>query len=348
MNIYDIAKEANVSPATVSRVINNSGKVKLETRERVLRIINSEGFIPNVTARNLSIGQSKMLAFIVPDIENEFFSKILHGLSQEAHLRGYNVLMFGTEETPQLEHKILEALKGQMISGIILIPVQDEDAVTAKLLSDFQEKNIPIVLVDRGRPDIYDCVFTADKEGAYEAVSSLINEGHTRIGIIRGPISSRPGLQRFLGYKEALFDNGLSFSDELIADGNFNIEDSYKAMKKLFEQEHPPTAIFTCNNKSTIGCLQYMKEKGLELCRDLSMVVFDDIELLAYTNIQLTAVTRTVTEIGAQAIRILASRIEGQQLGGSELYSIQHIIKTHVVYRGSEKIMKKDEDNKNG
>lgn len=341
MNIYDIAREANVSPATVSRVINNSGKVKPETRERVLRVIDEENFVPNAMARNLSIGQSKMIAFIVPDIENEFFSKILHGLSIEAHAAGYNVVMFGTEENSELEHEILEALKRQIISGIIIIPVQDSDAVTEKLISDFKEKDIPIVFVDRGKPNDYDGVFSADKEGSYEAVSSLIHEGHRRIGIIRGPISSRPGLQRFLGYQEALLDNGLSLSDELIADGNFAIEDSYEAMKRLFAQEDPPTAVFTCNNKSTIGCLKYMKEKGLELCRDLSVVTFDDIEVLTYTDIQLTAVTRSITEIGIQAMKILVKRIEDQKNGEAALYRIQHIIKTHVEYRGSEKLLKK-------
>ena len=134
MNIYYIAKEAGVSPATVSRVLNNHKNVKEETRNKILEVIKGKNYSPNMVARNLSVGISRNIAFMVPDIENPFFSKILHGISDKAMDNDYNVFMFGTAENTQREHKILDSLKIEMIKGLIIIPVSECDQETAARL----------------------------------------------------------------------------------------------------------------------------------------------------------------------------------------------------------------------
>ena len=134
MNIYDIAEKANVSPATVSRVINGNKSVREETRRKVQKIIEETNYVPNSLARNLSVGETRNIAFLAPDIENPFFSKILHGLSDTANHYGYNVFMYGTNDNLEIEHRILNDVQKERIKGLVIIPVSDKDKITAEKL----------------------------------------------------------------------------------------------------------------------------------------------------------------------------------------------------------------------
>lgn len=339
MNIYDIAREAGVSPSTVSRVLNNKNNVKTATREKVLRVIEGKSYRPNSLARNLSVGVSRNIAFLVPDIENPFFSKILHGISDCAIEKDYNVFMFGTDENTEREHKVLENLKPEMMRGLIVTPVSEHDMETAERLKQFEKQGIPIVLVDRDiRGYKFDGVFSNDVDGACEAVECLIEEGHRSIGVITGPITSKPGHDRRDGYKRALEKNGIEVDERYMISGGFKEEGAYQAMHKLMSLPQPPTAIFSCNNIMTLGCLRYMQEKGLKLVRDISMVCFDDIKELEYTDIRLTSVLRPIYEMGYEAMHLLEKRCQEEEKQGADRYLIRrHMVNSWLVKRGSEK-----------
>ncbi len=336
MNIYDIAKLANVSPATVSRVINNRGNVKEDTANKIKKIIENTGYIPSATARNLSVGVSKNIAFIVPDIENPFFSKILHGISDRASYYNYNVFMFGSDENIEKEHRILKSLSSDMILGILVIPVSHDDMITAQYLKEFEEKGIPVVLIDR---DIRNCsfhgVFSEDEDGAYQAVKCLIEEGHKDIAIITGPTTSRPGLNRLMGYQRALQEHGIPLREEYMVSGEFKLEESYHAAKKLFALNHVPTAIFTSNNLTTIGVLQFIRESGLKLVRDISLIGFDDIDYLNLLNIKVSIVDRPIYDMGYQAMDLLQNNYLKRD--ENRLITQRISAKTWLVKRGSEK-----------
>ena len=249
MNIYDIAKEAGVSPATVSRVINGNKNVREETRRKVLEVIKENNYAPSSVARNLSIGESQNIAFIVPDVENPFFSKVLQGITDKASEFNYNVFMFGTKEDSEREHRILESLKAELIKGLIIIPVSEIDKETAFRLKNFEKAGIPVVLLDRDiKGSSFDGVFSEDIQGAFEAVECLINEGHRKIAIISGPDTSRPGHDRVEGYKMALTSHQIPINEDYIVNGKFLEEESYNAIKTLMELEDPPTAVFSSNN----------------------------------------------------------------------------------------------------
>lgn len=340
MNIYDVAKEAGVSPSTVSRVLNNRDNVKAATREKVLRVIEGKEYKPNSLARNLSVGVSRNIAFLVPDIENPFFGKILHGISDCATEKDYNVFMFGTDENTDREHKVLENLKPEMIRGLIITPVSELDEDTSKKLKKFEEQGIPVVLVDRDiQGGKLDGVFSNDVEGAYEAVECLIEEGHKDIAVIIGPETSKPGNDRLNGYKKALEQYGIPINEKYIVSGGFREEGAYQAMNRLMSLEKPPTAVFSCNNLTTLGCLRYLKEKKMKLTRDISMVCFDDIKELEYTDIHLTAVLRPIYEMGYEAMKLLEKRFEDEKSQGLERYIIRrYMVNTRLVKRGSEKL----------
>ncbi|SHK45503.1 LacI family DNA-binding transcriptional regulator [Hespellia stercorisuis] len=339
MNIYDIAKEAGVSASTVSRVLNGNKNVKKETREKIQKVINGKNYVPNALARNLSVGVSQNIAFLVPDIENPFFGKILHGISDRAKEYNYNIFMFGTDECPDREHQILSSLQIEMMRGLIIIPVSENDSITEEMLENFEEKGVPVILIDR---DImgskFDGVFSEDEEGSYGAVECLIKEGHKKIATITGPETSRPGHNRLKGYKRALEANGIAIRPEYIICGEFNEEKSYKAMKKLMERKDPPTAIFSCNNMTTLGCLKYLSERDMKLSRDISLVGFDDIRELQYTNIKLSVVSRPVYDMGCEAMELLERRFEAIQNGSKErTVKRRNYVQTSLILRGSEK-----------
>lgn len=346
MNIYDVAREAGVSPSTVSRVLNNRSNVKTATREKVLQVIEGKQYMPNSVARNLSVGVSRNIAFLVPDIENSFFGKILHGISDCAVENDYNVFMYGTDEDSQREHKILQNLQAELICGLIITPVSEDDEITVRLLRKFEEQGVPVVLVDRDiRGGKLDGIFSNDMDGACEAVECLIQEGHRKIAIITGPETSRPGKDRLTGYKNALEQNGISVEDKYIVSGGFKEEGAYCAMERLMKLKDPPTAVFASNNLTTLGCLRYLKEYNMKLTRDISMVSFDDIKELEYTDIHLTAVLRPIYEMGYEAMRLLEKRFENEK-GASRYIIRRHMVDTWLIKRGSEKYNKFLEVNK--
>lgn len=342
MNIYDIAKEAGVSPSTVSRVLNGHKNVKKETREKIIKLIEGKKYVPNALARNLSVGETQNIAFLVPDIENPFFSKILHGITDRAVFYDYNVFMFGTDENSEREHKVLDSLKVEMIKGLIIIPVSEKDEKTAARLAVFEKQGIPVVLVDRDiRGGEFDGVFSEDISGSCEAVECLIEEGHTKIAIITGPDTSKPGCDRLKGYRKALERHNLPINRDYMICGHFREEGSYKAMKQLMEMLDPPTAVFMSNNMTTLGCLKYMKEKQMKLVEDISAVGFDDIKELEYTDIHLTTVTRPVYEMGCEAMGLLERRFQdGRDVIQERIITKRHTVKTWLIKRGSEKYNK--------
>lgn len=342
MNIYDIATAAGVSSATVSRVVNGNKSVKEETRKKILKIIEENNYVPNSFARSLRSGEPDNIAFVVPDIENPFFGKLLHGLSDTANKYGYNVFMYGTNEDISLEHRILAGIKKEMVRGVVITPVSDEDSDTADRLNKMEDNQIPVVLLDR---DITSCafdgVFSSDYENSYEAVNCLINAGHRKIGAVIGRLDSRPGRERFRGYKKALKDAGIELRDDYITNGNFKVKEAYEGMERLMNLEDKPTAVFSMNNMSTLGCLTYMKEHGMKLGRDISMIGFDEIEELKCTDISLTVVDRPIYEMGSAALELLEFKFNSDQ--NSEKSRIMrriNMLKGELIIRGSERIKK--------
>lgn len=339
MTIYDIARQAGLSVATVSRVLNGSSTVKKETRERVQQIIKENNFAPSAVARSLSISDNYNIGVVVPDIENPFFSCVLSGVADTADRYGYNVFLFGTNESTEREHRFLQTIKEQRLKGLIIIPVSENDMETRDRLVELNGNHVPVVLIDRDvKSAKFDRVFSEDETGAYQAVSELVRVGHRSIAIVAGPKTSKPGRQRFEGYARALAEHGISVTEDYIQNGEFRQNAAYDAMKRLMSLDRPPTAVFPCNNLMTLGCLQYLSEKHLVIGEDISMISFDDIEIFKYSNLNLSAVDRPVFKMGAEAMSLLCTRLQsnGADIGVRHRISVE----TNLILRGSEKLGK--------
>lgn len=336
MNIKELAKEIGVSSATVSRVINNSGYVSDKTKEKVLEAVRKYNYVPNAIARSLSTKDSRSIGVIISDIENEFFSSVISGISQVADENGYNIYFMSTNESIEKEHYFLETVEQQCLAGVIITPVSEDDTVTMKKLVRLQNKGIPVVLVDRDlKGASFDGVFVDNAAGSCQGVKALIREGHKRIAIITGPGTSKPGKERLKGYLNALEDEGIEVRQEYIMSGDFKTEKAYRCTEKLLQMETPPTAIFCSNNMTTIGCLKCLTEHKQKPGRDISLLGFDDIEILKLIAYNLSVVYRDAKLQGKEAMKLMLKKLRDKETKRKEIrVNVPH----EVILRGTEKI----------
>ena len=333
-NIYAIAKEAGVSIATVSRVINKSASVSEKSRNRVLEAVRKLNYVPNSAARSLSTSTSSFVGVVIPDINNPFFSMVLQGLTRAADERGLNIFLFNTDENSTREHQVLQSLREHRVCGIIITPVSSTDEETKRRLLEFESLDIPVVLLDRVLQDSdFDRVVTDDEQGSFEAVSAMARLGHRKIAIISGPDDSRPGHERFSGYCRALQENGLPLHPKYIRTGDFMVQRAYEETMILCKMEDPPTAIFSCNNMTTYGCLRAFGELGIQAGKDMALFGFDEIEALGWLNYNISVVNRDVPAMGEQAMRLLMRRFVAE--AGEREHS-RICLPTNLILRGSE------------
>lgn len=333
-NIYEIAKEAGVSIATVSRVINHSAPVSEKSYRRVMNAVQKLNYVPSGTARSLSKSTSNSVGAVIPDINNPFFPQLLQGITRIADERGYNVILFNTDESSQREHQVLRSMREQRLSGIIITPVSAEDELTQRSLHEFESLGVPVVLLDREVDGAnFDRVITEDDQGTFDAVNALIAAGHTKIAIITGPKTSRPGHERLKGFLRAMQQAQLPLPREYIRDGDFMVERAYEQTMQLFRLPDPPTAVFASNNFTTYGCLRAFSKLRLRVGRDISLIGFDDIDALGWLNYNISVVSRDVPEMGAQAMALLLGRLEEDGAGRE---GRRCCLPTELILRGSE------------
>ncbi|MEG2775072.1 MAG: LacI family DNA-binding transcriptional regulator [Acetivibrio sp.] len=336
MNIKELAKTIGVSSATVSRVMNNSGYVRDETRKKVLQAVEEYQFVPSAIARSLSTRDTLSVGVLIPDIENEYFSSVISGISEIAEQNGYNIHFMGSNENKQIEQDFLNMVESQRLNGIIITPVSEMDERTKNKLLHIQKSGIPVVLVDRDiKGEVFEGVFVDNLAGACEGVNALIKAGHERIAIITGPETSRPGRDRFKGYKKALSEAGIELNPEYVVSGDFKIEKAYECTEQLLNLKEPPTAIFSSNNLTSLGCLKYFTEHKIKIGKQISMIGFDDIETLKIIDYKLSVIARDAKQQGRAAMNLLLERLKDKTVPESP---VRQNVPYQIVLRGSEKL----------
>jgi len=335
LTIREVAQKAGVSVATVSRVLNNNPNVKFETREKVLKVIEENDYIPSAVARSLSVQNTSNIAVMVPDIRNPFFATAVKGIAKIAEANKYNLFLFDSSESIHKEEEFLLVMRELRLEGLIITPVDSFSVTTKALLDNLQGNGVSVVTMDR---DVvngnFSKVLASNENGAYQAVTRLIQEGHQRIALVEGLHSASPMLERSNGYKNALHDQGITFNPKYVIKGDMALPDATsEAVAQLFENSEPPTAIFTSNNFMTLGCLKYFTEHHMVCGRDIALIGCDDIEELQMIGYEISVVQSYAYEMGQSAIRLLLQDRETGK-GGSVL------IPTRLVLRGTEKLIK--------
>ena len=284
VTIYDIAKEANVSPATVSRVLNRQGNVRDDTAKRVLRVAKARKYSPNAMARSLRTKKSFLIGLIIPDIENPVYPAPVRGIQDVANQKDYSVIIHSTDGNERKEIETIRRLTAAGVDGLI-INISESCALLGEEIRRLRQGSLPIVALGPWHADLeIDCVSVDNQQGAYLATEHLLKLGHRKIAIVLGPKENLSSRERFRGYKKAMDDSCVQVLPDLIQEGNFKMGSGYKAAQKLLAGEEKPDAIFCVNDVMALGAVKAIQEGGLRIPEDLAVIGFDDIELAALPN----------------------------------------------------------------
>ncbi|MGE5599707.1 MAG: LacI family DNA-binding transcriptional regulator [Bacteroidota bacterium] len=309
MNQRKIAQLAGVSSATVSRVINNKS-VSKETLAKVQRVIAENGYVPDTIAKSLRTKNTRTIGFVIPDIGNPFFPEVLRGVEAVCVARKYHIILGNTNEDRETEKQVVRHLREKRVDGMVMILV-DETGGTVQ--SQFARGGLewPIVTIDRHIEGFgCDSVIIDNVGGSFNAIKYLAELGHRRIAIIHGPKNVTPGIERLQGFLKAVEAFGLEARPEYIREGDFRTKSGYDLASELVRLPEPPTAIFGGNNLMTIGAFEALRDLGLRIPEQISLVGFDDFLLAGYLTPPITVVDRPMVDMGRIAAELLLDRIE--------------------------------------
>lgn len=307
--VEDVAKEANVSTATVSRVFNKTAKVSNETVQKVKIAAQKLGYSPSRVARRLRVNknQSLVIGLIIPDLQNPFFSEIARGVEDIAYSNNNAVMICNSDENPQKERFYIETLMAEQVSGFIVAQTTENK----EYIQGLTDQEIPIVGVDRELDgQQLDTVVIDNDLGAYLALQRLIKLGHRRIGIINSLPHLSTTIQRFQGYKKALKEAGIELDTSLITYGDSYESGGIKQTRKLLDLQSRPTALFVTNNLMTLGCLEEMYRQNLKIPDDMALIGFDDMPWATALNPPLTAIRQPGYDFGTMAAELLEKRLK--------------------------------------
>jgi len=338
VTIKDVATLAGVAPATVSRVINNSGYVKADTYKKVMDAVQKLHFAPNAAAQNLASNKTKSIAAVLSDVTNPFYSDVIRGITGVLNETAYDLILFDCSESVEKEIRALESSLRNRVCGLIYSPIAENNEKAVPLLSSMKKAGVPIVLIDRDiKPFSFDRVFVDFFYGAYEATKALLQAGHRDIAIITGALDSFPGRERLEGYLSAYQDAGLVADKRLRFEGDFKFESGRELTGKILEMNPRPTAIFSSNNLMTMGCIKTLSERGLRIPEDMALIGFDEIDRWNIFGSKLSVVDRPTEEMGTLVIKMLLERIRDAEFSYERYVPWEVVLPTELKLNGSEK-----------
>jgi DNA-binding LacI/PurR family transcriptional regulator len=309
-NMQEIAKRAGVSLGTVSHVLNNTAKVSESKRTRVLEAVQAADYQPSQLARGLRRDTTNMIGMIIPDITNPFFPSVVRGAEDVAFSNGYRLILCNTDNDHSKEIVHLNELRTYLPTGLIVIPSNFSD-LTAQAES-YRRAGTGVVCIDRLPKNWSGDSVTADnKAGAYKATRHLIQVGHTKLGVITGPLHLTNAKERLEGFKCALKQAKLPLSPEWIQETTFDRRGGHAKTLILLRLIPRPTAIFAGNDMIALGALLAVREAGLRCPEDISIMGFDDMDLCETTNPSLSSVSQSGYQLGTTAAQLLLDRKEG-------------------------------------
>ena len=303
VTIYDVAREANVSMATVSRVVNGNQNVKPATRKKVLEVIERLEYRPNAVARGLASKKTTTVGVIIPDIANNVYAELARGVEDIATMYRYNIILANSDQNEDKELQLLDTMLGKQVDGIVMM----SDEVTDKMLQSMEHSPVPIVLA--GSVDESQAIPTVNidyYQAAYEAVTLLIKNGHSRISFVSGPLSyTINGKYKLEAYKKALQDAGISLDETLIIAEESSYDSGLEAWESLASLDQPPTAFFAGSDELAIGLIHGAQDAGKSVPEEIEVISFENSKLARMVRPELTSVVLPLYDIGAVAMRLL-------------------------------------------
>lgn len=325
--IKQVAQRARVSMSTVSHVLNGTHYVSPELTDRVLQAVKELDYQLNPVARSLAGGRSNMIGLLLPDLVSSYFGGILSGIDEVLAEADFEMMLYTTHHKKVRESQFVDALVGGLSEGLLLVLPNNPGAYLELL----HQRRFPYVVIDhQGFDDFSPTVVATNWQGAYEATCYLIELGHRRIGFIAGASHTSSATERYNGYRAALCDNGLAFDAELVGNGNFFRLEAYDATERMLDLAAPPTAIFAANDVSAFGVIDAVRNRGLRIPNDMSVIGFDDVLEASSMRPALTTVRQPLTDMGRVAAQMLLEYIEKPDLATRRV-----ILNTELIVRES-------------
>ena len=306
--IYEVSKLAGVSLATVSRVMNNSDKVRAQTRQKVEAAMKELGYRPNSTAQSLASKRSNSVGILVPELHGPFFGAMLSNIELELRLAGKHVIITAGHSDSEREKEGMEFLESRTCDALILFVF----AISDEHIKAVRESTIPVVVIGRliaGMEE--DCISLDNEHGGYIAARSLIESGHRQLACISGPLWKSDGQERFAGYKRALAKSGLTFDPQLVVEGDYEEPSGRKGMEQLLQTGIPFTGLACANDVMAAGAIAIARDHGMNIPDDLSVIGFDNVFFTRYMHPQLSTVDYPIETMGQMAARCVLRDVYG-------------------------------------
>ncbi|MBY0190118.1 catabolite control protein A [Bacillus aerophilus] len=312
VTIYDVAREANVSMATVSRVVNGNPNVKPTTRKKVLEAIDRLGYRPNAVARGLASKKTTTVGVIIPDISSIFYSELARGIEDIATMYKYNIILSNSDQNTDKELHLLNTMLGKQVDGIVFMGGN----ITDVHVEEFKRSPVPIVLAASVEEQAQTPSVNINYEQAiYDSVQLLVEKGHKRIAFVSGPMSEPiNSVRKLAGYKRALEEAGIAFDDTLVAEGDYSYDSGIEALAHLLEQSDKPTAVIAATDEMALGVIHGAQDRGVSIPENLEVIGFDNTRLSLMVRPQLTTVVQPTYDIGAVAMRLLTKLMNKEQV----------------------------------
>ncbi len=303
VTMRDVARQAGVSVATVSRVFNESGPVGERTRQRILQTAGALRYVPNGTARSLTTNTTETVGVLLPNLYGEFYSEVIRGVEGAVRARRYHTLLSSVHDGPEELVAALRTLVGRVDGLVVMSPDIAADVIEANL-----PEGLPVVLLGAAVPG--HAAVTIDNEaGAAEMTAHLAGLGHRRIAHVAGGAGNADAQARLAGYRRAVAEAGLDADPALVVDGDFTESSGWAAAHALLELGERPTAVFAANDSMAIGALRAFREAGLDVPADVALAGFDDIPVAEYVTPALTSVHVPIHELGARAVETVLDAV---------------------------------------
>lgn len=333
ITIKDVADAAGVSSATVSNVINDKGKVSESTRRIVLDAIEQLNYRPNASAQRRYQHASKTIGLVVKEIHNPYFADVIVGAQAAAESNGYELIVASSEGRRETEDRVVDVFIAKDVTGIVINPLLDDETDLSHLF-EIKRRNIPLILLERVHGLRANLIDVDNVAASCEAVRYLIDLGHERIVHFTGPEYSMHSSERIEGFRQAFFEAQLVFSKDFIVPAGARLEDGYRTGLRYFENisaERVPTAVTCYNDLVAIGLMRVLRERGVRVPEDVSIIGFDGIMLGEYAATPLTTMRVPMKEMGRRAVELLIQQVDS---GGDHALQ-QVILKAELTVRSS-------------
>ncbi|HWO75455.1 MAG TPA: catabolite control protein A [Bacillus sp. (in: firmicutes)] len=303
VTIYDVAREANVSMATVSRVVNGNPNVKPTTRKKVLEVIERLGYRPNAVARGLASKKTTTVGVIIPDISSIFYAELARGIEDIATMYKYNILLSNSDQNPEKELHLFQTMLGKQVDGLVFM----SGNVTEEHVKEFESTSVPIVLAgsieEQGKIPSVNIDY---EQAAYDAVNSFIERGHKHIAFIVGPLNEPiNSVKKLNGYRRALQDAGIEYNEDYVVEGDYSYDSGLEATDRLLDMDTAPTAIFVGSDEMALAVIHRARDRGIVVPDQLEVISSDNTRLTQMVRPQLTTIVQPLYDIGAVAMRLL-------------------------------------------